>query len=241
MARGISRREIFHSKSDYQKYLETLLRIKNENQFEVLAYCLMPNHLHLLLKETKESISISMQRMGTSYAWWYNGRYEHAGHVFQNRFKSECVEDDSYLLTVIRYIHQNPVKAGITDKSGNYPWSSCSSYYGEAGYPIGLTQTDMILQMFSENRQQAIREFRIFNEESNKDECLDCNKRKRVSDDTLQQEIIDILCGQSLATLHTMEKNQRNRTLQQIKQIEGSTLRQISRITGIGVKIIFNA
>ena len=74
----------------------------------------MSNHIHLLLKEGEEDLGTLFKRIGASYVYWYNWKYNRTGHLFQDHFKSEPVEDDTYLLTVLRYIHQNPLKAGIT-------------------------------------------------------------------------------------------------------------------------------
>jgi putative transposase len=79
-----------------------------------------------------------MSRIGTSYAWWYNQKYDRSGHVFQGRFRSECVEDDAYLLTVVRYIHNNPVKAKIVYRAEDYHWSSIHAYYCGSDKPDGL-------------------------------------------------------------------------------------------------------
>lgn len=84
----------------------------------------MNNHVHILIKEGNESLSKPMKRKGISYAYWYNFKYERSGDIFQDRYKSEPVEDDKYLLTVIRYIHQNPLKAGILEEINEYQWSS---------------------------------------------------------------------------------------------------------------------
>lgn len=88
----------------------------------------MDNHVHILIREGKEPLSKVMKRIGVSYVYWYNWKYERNGHLFQDRYKSEPVEDDKYLLTVIRYIHQNPLKAGIVDSIDQYQWSSHHEY-----------------------------------------------------------------------------------------------------------------
>ncbi|WP_051254978.1 transposase [Pontibacillus marinus] len=104
-------RIVFHRDEDRLRFLDTLKRYKLENEIQVLAWCLMDNHVHLLLKEKDKSISALMKRLGISYASYYNWTYRTNGHLFQDRFKSEVVESDSYLATVVRYIHMNPVKA----------------------------------------------------------------------------------------------------------------------------------
>ena len=113
MVKGINRQPIFYEEEDYQRYLNTLGRTIDKSDAVILGYCLMNNHVHLLIQDCNNAIATVMKSIETSYAYWYNHKYERSGHVFQDRFKSENVEDDAYLMTVIRYIHQNPVKAGI--------------------------------------------------------------------------------------------------------------------------------
>jgi putative transposase len=138
--RGINRQDIFYDEDDYQRFMGTLERLKTD-KFEVYGYCLMSNHIHLLIHEKSEEIPQIMKRIGTSYAWWYNRKYQRTGHVFQGRYGSECVEDDEYLLTVIRYIHKNPVKAGMISEPEDYRWSSIQACYSEHEYPSKLTDT----------------------------------------------------------------------------------------------------
>ena len=91
---------------------------------EVYAYCLMGNHVHLLLREGSEDISRMMKRIGIRFASFYKWKYQYSGHVFQDRFRSEPVNDDKYFLAVYRYIVLNPVKAGLAGEIGEYPWCS---------------------------------------------------------------------------------------------------------------------
>ena len=90
-----------------------LKECKEISGFEMYAFCLMTNHVHLLLRETDEPLEVVFKRIGSRYAYWYNNKYQRIGHLFQDRFKSENVEDDAYFLTVLRYIIQNPMKAGM--------------------------------------------------------------------------------------------------------------------------------
>jgi putative transposase len=241
MVRGINRQDIFQEEEDYQRFLETISRMKNDNQFELYGYCLMTNHVHLLIREKEEEVSRSMQRIGTSYAWWYNAKYNRVGHVFQDRYKSECVEDDAYLLSVIRYIHQNPVTAKMTIKPEDYRWSSCRAYYGQNENPIGLTNTEFILGLFADKKTVAIKRFTEYMQEENQDACLDDEIKLRLSDANLITEIEAILNGEPIAALQSMEKRKRNELLKKIKTIKGSTQRQIARVTGLKLNIIFKA
>jgi len=239
--RGINRQNIFHDEEDCHRYLEIMKKVKKESECKVLGYCLMGNHVHLLIQEREESISKIMKKIGVSYAWWYNRKYERSGHVFQDRFKSECVEDDRYLMTVIRYIHQNPVKAGMVQKTEEYKWSSSRVYYGEKEYPDRLTEVSFILGLFNNDKEGKIEGFRKFIEEDNDDKCLDDNVSKRISDEKVCEEIRNMLNGKPINELSQMQKSERDRILRKAKNIEGSSLRQISRVTGISVNIVFKA
>jgi hypothetical protein len=118
----------------------------------------MDNHIHLLLKEGQEPIATTMKKIGTSYVYYYNWQYNRKGYLFQDRYKSEPVEDDAYFLTVLRYIHQNPVKAGITDDPATYPWSSYTEYTDK----VKLVNTSFTLKLFNQDQEKAIEEFISF-------------------------------------------------------------------------------
>ncbi len=238
IVRGINRQEIFHEEEDYQKYLATLHRITKECESKLLGYCLMGNHVHLLIHEVDASISAIMKRIGTSYAFWYNWKYERSGHVFQDRFKSEQIENDAYLQTVIRYIHNNPVAAGIVRRPEEYRWSSCKDYYTNNSIFI---QTQFILGLFAEEIELATRRFIQYMREDTREKCLEAKEAKRASDDKVRQEITGILSGLSISDLQQLDRKDRDQLLRSIKEIEGSSLRQIARITGLTVYTIHRA
>ena len=150
----------------------------------------MSNHIHLLLQEDKAALANIMKRIGVSYVWHYNRKYNVVGHLFQDRYKSEAVERDAYLLTVIiRYIHQNPVKAGIAKRPAAWKWSSCAGYYGDNISPPGLLDRDLILGMFSKAGNTAVEWFKEFNEAENTDICLDDTGVIRLTDEKAAEEI----------------------------------------------------
>lgn len=151
MVRGVNKQNIFENTGDYMKMMGILKDLhmdfvvdgchKND-AFAIYAYCLMPNHIHLLLKEgEKVSVSEVMRRVNVRYAAYYNQKYKRVGHLFQNRFRSEVVDDDSYMAVLLRYIHQNPLKGGLVEDLTNYPWSSWREYMGWSnGFDICDTQ-----------------------------------------------------------------------------------------------------
>ena len=243
MVRGINRQDIFHDEKDYVQYLEAMNRANHIGKFEIYGYCLMSNHVHLLLHEKEEKISSFMKRIGISYAWWYNKKYDRAGHVFQDRYKSETVETDEYLLSVLRYIHKNPVKAKMVVKPEEYKWSSCKTYYNQAESLNELTNTAFILGIFAEDKESGKDRFKEYmKQEDYDDKFLEIERKmEKKSDESIYKEIQTILKRQSLAELQAMEKPRRDTVLKQMKSIEGATQRQIARITGIHQSIIFKA
>lgn len=243
MVRGINRQDIFHDEEDYSQYLEAINRAKSISKFEIYGYCLMSNHVHLLLHEKEEAMSSIMKRTGVSYACWYSKKYDRVGYVFQDRYKSETVETDEYLLSVLRYIHKNPVKAEIVVNPEKYKWSSCEAYYNQSEYPGELTNTAFILGIFAESEESARDRFKQYMKQGNSDNnFLEIEVRlKKKGDESIYKEIQTILNGQSLAELQAVEKPRRDEVLRQMKNIEGATQRQIARITGIHQSIIFKA
>lgn len=128
MSRGSGKQLIFEDNSDRRRYAELMRSSFPEGGgVLLLAWCLMDNHVHLLVSGELPRISASMRHLNASYAMYFNKRHERVGHLFQGRYKSVPVESDAQLLAVIRYIHQNPWKAGYTDGC-DYPWSSYSDF-----------------------------------------------------------------------------------------------------------------
>lgn len=239
--RGANRQEIFHDDEDCLRFLETLERYKEKSKIQVHGWCLMGNHIHLLLGEGEEELSKTMKRIGVSFVWFYNQKYHTTGHLFQDRFKSEKIDSDEYLMTVIRYIHQNPVKADMVKKPVSWKWSSCPGYYGEKVYPVGLLDSELILGLFSQDQTTAIKKFKEYNETENEDKCLDEDRNIRLTDEQAREEIKKVIEEFDITDIKNLPKVQRNELLLNIKQIEGVTQRQAARILGISPNLIFKA
>ncbi len=231
--RGINRGDIFFDDDDNLRFLETLALKKRSQEYWLYGYCLMSNHVHLLIRENEDTVSRTMSRIGTSYAKWHNQKYNRSGHVFQGRYGSECIEDDKYLLTVVRYIHNNPVKAGLAMETETYRWSSIHAYTSGNEYPEGLTETEFILSIFHQNRIEAIRAFREFMKKENEDTCLDEEIEHKKTDGEVNAEIEALMDGEPIGKLQGMEREKRNAILRTIRESEGVTLRQIARVTGL--------
>ena len=168
--RGINRGPIFMDERDRNTFLDALREYKEECGFELYAYCLMPNHVHLLLREgERASLEDIFKRLGTKYALWFNKRHERVGHLFQDRFRSEPVTDDRYFMTVLRYIHLNPVEAGMSTSPEDYPYSSFRSYLGRNQ----MVDTDFPLSLFDGDVGRFVR----FHGEKNDARCLELRER----------------------------------------------------------------
>ncbi|KJS84537.1 MAG: transposase, partial [Peptococcaceae bacterium BICA1-8] len=154
-------------------------------------------------------------------------------HLFQERYKSEVVEDENYFLTVLRYIHQNPVKAGLTNHAGGYKWSSYKDYIEGTS----LVNIDFALNILSSKRENAIKEYVQFMNRENEDKCLEYEERLRVNDDDIKLHFAR-LGVVNISDLHQLERSQRNQLIKVMKSMEGVTIRQLSRITGIGKSVI---
>jgi len=139
MARGIEGREIFQDDQDRKSFLERLALIVEATQTQCYAWSILPNHFHLLLRTGTTPLSKVMRRLMTGYAVTFNKRHKRSGHLFQNRYKSIVCEQDPYLLELIRYIHLNPLRAGLVNdlkQLDKYPWSGHSAILGRSKNPL---------------------------------------------------------------------------------------------------------
>ena len=230
MLRGINQQQIFEDEEDGFRFLETLSKYKEQCGYEIYAYCLMGNHVHILLKEGKENLTLVLKRIAGSYVYWYNWKYRRCGHLFQDRFKSEPVEDDAYFLTVIRYIHQNPIKAGICKNIDGYKFRSYNEYINKPN----LVNVDFCLGII--DKEQFIE----FNNEFNDDICLDIRDNDfRLTDDEALKIIWKICKCKSVSDFQKLDKIKRNYYIEKLYK-HGLSIRQISRLTGLSRKIVEN-
>lgn len=164
--RGVNRGDIFFSPRDYRRFLETAIHYKTKSSkftlrnylgdpvspggagVEILAYCLMPNHFHFLIKQLVDGgITWYMQHLSNSYSHYINTKYKRTGPLFGSRFKNVLVETDEQLLHVSRYIHLNPLVSNLETDLQKYPWSSYLSYFDWGGNE--LINSNIILSYFN--------------------------------------------------------------------------------------------
>jgi REP element-mobilizing transposase RayT len=163
IVRGIERRDIFNDDHDRQLFVARLVSLLSETGVRCYAWALLSNHFHLLLMPTSTPLSHFMRRLLTGYAVSFNRRNKRAGHLFQNRYKSIVCEEEPYLLELVRYIHLNPLRAGMVaslEELGLYPWTGHAVLLGHR--QLGGQETDPILERFGKSVSTARRNYRQF-------------------------------------------------------------------------------
>jgi len=237
MMRGINRQNIFKDQDDYTKFLQTLKQYKEISGYQIYAYCLMGNHVHLLLKVGEEPLEQVMRRICGRYVYWYNWKYQRIGNLFQDRFKSEIVDNDSYFFTILRYIHQNPLKARLVKCVADYQWSSISEYVNGSE----LIDADFALKMFNADREKAVKSLIQFCMAVSDDQCLEMEDKRLMSEPEAIDLIKHVCQVKNTSDLQKLDKAMRNGYLKKLKEEYHLSIRQIERLTGINRGIISNA
>jgi len=183
MMRGINKQSIFEDEEDHLRFIEILRLVKKKSDFKIYAWCIMGTHVHLLMQFGEESPEKVMKKIDVTYAVYYNKKNGRLGPVFADRFRSEPVEDDAYLMGAARYIHRNPVKAGMCERPQEYDWSSYSEYL-RAGkkrtvshLKVGITDTELVMGM------HGIDELIKYTNTPNEDELIELSDKKVVTDE----------------------------------------------------------
>lgn len=224
--RGVNRQEIFLDDRDREKFLDAVARFAGELEIALIAYCLMDNHVHLLMN-AGERAGLFVKKLASSYVFYFNRKYERVGHLFQDRFRSEAVDTEAYLLTVARYILQNPAKAGLCG-AAEYAWSS----WQEAATGEGLCDTSLLCRIVGDRRRLM-----AFLRAPAEDCCLEADGRGPVNDQTagrLLCAIAGLAHPQALAGLG----REAQRAAVARARREGLSIRQIARLTGLNRNVI---
>ena len=130
--RGNGKQKVFHKKQDYRVFVDLMKEAKRRHPVKIFAYCLMPNHFHIVIMAIKaKDLSRFMQWLMTSHVRRYHTHYGTSGHIWQGRFKSFVIQEDSYLLTALRYVERNPVRSGLVESAMDWSWSSLKELAGE--------------------------------------------------------------------------------------------------------------
>ena len=225
MLRGINRQVVFNCDADKYHFMKVLQECKEVSGFKLHAFCLMSNHIHLLIEPADEPLEIIFKRIGSRYAVWYNRKYQRAGHLFQDRFRSENVETDQYYMTVLRYILQNPMKAGMESKPGNYRWSSYLAYEKGNG---SITDTQFAEKLFG-NREALIG----FVQQTSDDDVMDEEQYDwRLRDDQAEEIMRRITQCETASDFKLLDKSLRKAYVRDM-YLNKLSMGQISSLTGL--------
>ena len=228
MIRGINKALLLEDEEDNKKFLAVLEECKTISQFKIYAYCLMGNHIHLLLKTETEGLEQIFKRIGARYVYYYNWKYKRRGHLFQDRFKSEPVDKNGYLLTVLRYIHNKPVAAGMVTAPEQYRWSSYKEYFDDAG----LVDKDWLAGIM--NRE----EFARFHQQQEVAAVLDIGEEPlRLADDEAKIILKEVSGVADTSDFLALEAETRNAFLKELRK-RGLSIRQIVRLTGVSKALV---
>lgn len=223
--RGVNKDIIFKDDLDRNNFLHLLRYYKTKLNCKIHAYCLMSNHVHLLVEDAEYKIGELMKNITCVYAGEFNKKYDRVGHLFQDRYKSQVVEEQNYLQYLIRYIHRNPEKAGICETE-DYKWSS----YNEVIYGSKIIDRDFILSIYNDNKFYAIQEFKKQMTGVN-DDVLDAAFIKNKISDAEAQRLLEYLI-ETKQIPEIIESNLEE-IVYKIKEVKKLSTEQILRILGV--------
>jgi len=245
MMRGINHQNIFEEEEDYYRFLTTLDMMAQgykpdgtptERNYTLYAYCLMSNHFHLLIREREDPLATAVKRIASSYVYYYNHKYGRDGHLFRERFKSEPVNDMEYFTTLLRYIHQNPVKAGIVAEVKDYEYSSWGEYTGQVEPTFQICDTQTVLKRIPFNDLVE-----WVNEPLPCDACyLDGDEElsfNRYSDEDAWKVIKELTGTSNASEFQKLDRERQREALRKLRDL-GASVRQLQRLTGLGRGLI---
>jgi putative transposase len=261
-SRGNEQKSVFISKRDREKFLEYLESASERYNAIIHVYCLMDNHYHLLLETPSGNLPQIMRHINGAYTTYFNVKHDRAGHLFQGRYKAILVEKDEYAKELSRYIHLNPVRAGIVELPEEYEWSSYLSYIGK-NKKLKWLYTDFILGYFSKTKSSSEKQYQIFvisliNSEYDspldnvvastilgQSDFVNDIKEKHLSDKKIDKEIpalkeladnisIDSINKEVDSIFSDQTRLSRNIKIYLIKEFTGKLLKDIGEEFGIG-------
>lgn len=240
MMRGINHQVIFEDDEDNQYFISCLERMGFINGDDgsplvqgctYYAYCLMSNHFHLLIREREEKIDQTLKRIADAYVYYYNRKYQRSGHLFKERFRSEPVDNMNYFTTLLCYIYQNPVKAGIVDNVADYAYSSWREYSGEIFSQARICHVEAVLRRipFEELKELV---YTPLPENVGIIDIDDEPLRHRLSDEQVK-ELIKIYSHCNNATeFQRLERSIQAVFIHTFRE-QGASWRQLERLTGL--------
>ena len=233
--RSVNQHIIFEEDSDYRKFLFILSDCKKKYDIDIYAYCLMDNHVHLLIHLPDDKLSSFFQSLGTIFVRWYNNKYLRSGHLFQERFYSTTVESNRAFLSTLSYIHNNPVKANMCRYASEYRWSSFNAFYGAKNPLVSVSfaykiagSKDSLLNYFAKKADSH-------------DETHFQNDHRETKHFLTDEKALTVFKSvthlSSASDSSTLEKTKRNAYVRLLRE-KGLTVKQIARVMDISVTTV---
>ncbi len=232
MLRGNGGQIIFEDIRDKLKFLELLEGCVMEFDVQLHAYCLMTNHVHLLLRDGSNCLSDFMRKLATTYAGYFNFKYDRRGSLFQGRFKSEPIEDQKYYMSVLRYIHRNPDNAKISTFD-RYAWNSYDEYKESANGKESFVDTEFALKILG-----GFDKFHNFLSMDDDIIGMDIDSSTSGSDERVAGYLSNLLNIPSTTVIREMSIKKRNQAIIEMRRL-GITASQIERLTGVSRTVIY--
>jgi len=226
--RGNNKQNLFHDDLDRKFFLNRLYKYSKELKIDIYCYCLMTNHVHILIGKAGMNMSLLIQKIANSYVYYFNRKYERSGHLFQGRFKSESITDEVYFKTVYRYIMHNCEKAHLGSYS-EYKWNS---YHNQKNKKEQFINLDYVLSLFES--QNALDSFLNLPATEN---CMEYENKIILSDTKAVQLILKLFGITTPYNFERLNIDDQKEKCHAMKE-KGLSIAQISRITGICKSII---
>ena len=264
MLRGINRQDIFEDAEDYWTFIRMMAVVGNQRDevngnhgdramiaraeritrpvpliplippCHIYAYCLMPNHVHLLIVEKSCKIGEVVKSIASCYVFYYNKKYGRIGHLFQDRFKSEPCNDSEYFMTLFRYIHQNPVKAGLVKSAQDYEYSSWGNdYLGQSSQRI--CHIEPAIKRYSLEELTAWVDTPL----PEKVGCIDMEEREIIADETVRELLLKKCGVRTIAEFQLHTKQRQKDIVRDVMRELGAGPRQMVRVSGMTYAIIY--
>jgi REP element-mobilizing transposase RayT len=243
MLRGINRQDLFEEPDDYCAFIRILSALPQRKSVvaafpvctcHIYAYCLMPNHVHLLVCEKDWKVGEIVKSIASSYAFYYNKKYGRVGHLFQDRFRSEPCNDATYFITLFRYIHQNPVKARLVDSARDYKYSSWGNDYLDMS-DQQVCYKRAVINRYGIDELSAWVEMPLPGDV----DCIDMENKRIVADETIRQIILEKSGTKSLTEFRLHSKERQKDIVRDVMLKLDAGPRQLSRVSGHPYSIVY--
>ena len=229
--RGNDKNDIFYDNQDRKMFFKVMKITKEKFKYNIYSYCLMNNHIHMVIKIKDEFLSKALQSLEIRYSAYFNKKTNRTGHLFQNRFFSKKIEDLNYFLTVCKYIHRNPEKANI-EKTQDYQWSSFNEYIGKEKYI-----DKNILMYYFDNNIENFKKYTLQNDD--KEQLYNLSEfemKNKLSEDELIEIIkkkFDLKNASDVSIISEEERERILFSLKELKELKSTSIAQISRVTKV--------